>query len=170
MKGCASAGSTTRISSSLPAKIFQHIFPHERSDLSHWRKRLGEAGVAAGREPAGRSWGWRVTWPRPQAGHGRYHGATEGHHLSDRAKLLHVAIKGLNRLVRRHGVRLAAILFSRRQGRRDDGGPLRPCQTVQGGINGSSCTSCAAAWAGSSATSAARSRVSQLWRRCLHSL
>jgi hypothetical protein len=25
----------------------------------------------------------------------------------------------------------AAILFSRRQGRRDDGGPLRPCQTVQ---------------------------------------
>jgi hypothetical protein len=23
-------------------KFFQHAFPHERSDLSHWRKRLGE--------------------------------------------------------------------------------------------------------------------------------
>jgi hypothetical protein len=23
-------------------EFFQHAFPHERSDLSHWRKRLGE--------------------------------------------------------------------------------------------------------------------------------
>ncbi|MCK1668918.1 hypothetical protein [Bradyrhizobium sp. 153] len=23
-------------------KFFQHVFPHERSDLSHWRKRLGD--------------------------------------------------------------------------------------------------------------------------------
>jgi hypothetical protein len=23
-------------------EFFQHVFPHERSDLSHWRKRLGE--------------------------------------------------------------------------------------------------------------------------------
>jgi len=25
-----------------PSKFFQHEFPHERSDLSHWRKRLGD--------------------------------------------------------------------------------------------------------------------------------
>jgi IS5 family transposase len=23
-------------------EFFQHVFPHERSDLSHWRKRLGD--------------------------------------------------------------------------------------------------------------------------------
>jgi len=23
-------------------EVFQHVFPHERSDLSHWRKRLGD--------------------------------------------------------------------------------------------------------------------------------
>lgn len=23
-------------------ELFQHAFPHERSDLSHWRKRLGD--------------------------------------------------------------------------------------------------------------------------------
>ena len=23
-------------------EFFQHAFPHERSDLSHWRKRLGD--------------------------------------------------------------------------------------------------------------------------------
>ncbi|MFK4581297.1 hypothetical protein ABIF83_004744 [Bradyrhizobium ottawaense] len=39
MRGCASAGSTTRISGE---EFFQHAFPHERSDLSHWRKRLGD--------------------------------------------------------------------------------------------------------------------------------
>src|ERR1700709_2453494 len=152
-------------------EFFQHAFPHERSDLSHWRKRLGDKLELLLAESL-------------RVAHGA--GALRGQDLKrvtvdttvqpkaitfpTDAKLLHAAIKGLNRLVRRHGVGLAAILFSRRQGRRDDGGPLRPCQTVQGGINGSSCTSCAAAWAGSSATSAARSRVSQLWRRCLHSL
>src|SRR5258705_156379 len=40
MRGSASAGSMTRISSTSPAK--SHAFPHERSDLSHWRKRLGD--------------------------------------------------------------------------------------------------------------------------------
>ncbi len=66
-------------------EFFQHIFPHERSDLSHWRKRLGDklelllaeslrVAHEAGAQPA------------PQAGHGRHHGATEGHHLSDRCQ------------------------------------------------------------------------------------
>ena len=43
-----------------------------------------QAGVAAGREPAGVARGRRVTRPRPQAGHGQHHGAAEGDHLPDR--------------------------------------------------------------------------------------
>ncbi|MGY4456569.1 hypothetical protein ACVWYI_000529 [Bradyrhizobium sp. LB13.1] len=68
-------------------EFFQHAFPHERSDLSHWRKRLGDKfGAAAGGEPAGGARGRRVTRPGPQARHRRHHGAAEGHHLSDRCQ------------------------------------------------------------------------------------
>jgi hypothetical protein len=43
MRRCVSVGSMTPISSTSPARsFFQHAFPHERSDLSHWKKRLGE--------------------------------------------------------------------------------------------------------------------------------
>ncbi|MGY4496138.1 IS5 family transposase [Bradyrhizobium sp. GM24.11] len=88
-------------------EFFQHAFPHERSDLSHWRKRLGdklelllaeslrvahEAGALRGQDLK------RVTvdttvQPKAIA-------------FPTDAKLLHAAIKGLNRLARRHGVRL----------------------------------------------------------------
>ena len=87
--------------------FFQHSFPHERSDLSHWRKRLGDkldlllaeslrvahdSGALRTRDLA------RVTvdttvQPKNIA-------------FPTDAKLLHAAIKGLNRLARRHGVRL----------------------------------------------------------------
>ena len=88
-------------------EFFQHAFPHERSDLSHWRKRLGdklelllaeslrvahEAGALRGQDLK------RVTVDttvQPKA-------IT----FPTDAKLLHAAIKGLNRLARRHGVRL----------------------------------------------------------------
>src|SRR5882724_11672076 len=88
-------------------EFFQHTFPHERSDLSHWRKRLGdklelllaeslrvahEAGALRGQDLK------RVTVDttvQPKA-------IT----FPTDAKLLHAAIKGLNRLARRHGVRL----------------------------------------------------------------
>src|SRR6187402_1857513 len=88
-------------------EFFQHEFPHERSDLSHWRKRLGdklelllaeslrvahEAGALRGNDLK------RVTVDttvQPKA-------IT----FPTDAKLLHAAIKGLNRLARRHGVRL----------------------------------------------------------------
>jgi IS5 family transposase len=88
-------------------EFFQHAFPHERSDLSHWRKRLGdklelllaeslrvayEAGALRGQDLK------RVTIDttvQPKA-------IT----FPTDAKLLHAAIKGLNRLARRHGVRL----------------------------------------------------------------
>jgi len=87
--------------------FFQHTFPHERSDLSHWRKRLGDkldlllaeslrvahaSGALRTRDLA------RVTvdttvQPKNIA-------------FPTDAKLLHAAIKGLNRLARHHGVRL----------------------------------------------------------------
>ena len=88
-------------------EFFQHAFPHERSDLSHWRKRLGdklEVLLAESLRVAHESGALRskdlarvtvdttvqpknVTFPTD-------------------AKLLHAAIKGLNRLVHQHGVRL----------------------------------------------------------------
>jgi IS5 family transposase len=88
-------------------EFFQHQFPHERSDLSHWRKRLGdklELLLAESLRVAHQSGALRtqdlkrvtvdttvqpknVTFPTD-------------------AKLLHAAIKGLNRLARQYGVRL----------------------------------------------------------------
>src|SRR6478735_1070573 len=88
-------------------EFFQHAFPHERSDLSHWRKRLGDklelllaeslrvahaSGALRTRDLA------RITvdttvQPKNVA-------------FPTDAKLLHAAIKGLNRLARRHGVSL----------------------------------------------------------------
>src|SRR3954447_7111721 len=64
-------------------EFFQHTFPHERSDLSHWRKRLGDK-LELLLTAAGGARGRRITRPGPQAHHGRHHGAAEGHHLSDR--------------------------------------------------------------------------------------
>jgi len=87
--------------------FFQHEFPHERSDLSHWRKRLGgkldlllaeslrlahQAGALRTRDLK------RVTVDttvQPKA-------IT----FPTDAKLLHAAIKGLNRLANKSGVRL----------------------------------------------------------------
>ena len=85
----------------------EHEFPHERSDLSHWRKRLGdrlELLLAESLRVAHASGALRskdlarvtvdttvqpknITFPTD-------------------AKLLHAAIKGLNRLADKHGVRL----------------------------------------------------------------
>ena len=82
-------------------------FPHERSDLSHWRKRLGdklELLLAESLRVAHASGALRTkdlarvtvdTTVQPKA-------IT----FPTDAKLLHAAIRGLNRLARRHGVRL----------------------------------------------------------------
>jgi transposase, IS5 family len=88
-------------------EFFQHAFPHERSDLSHWRKRLGdklelllteslrvahESGALRTRDLA------RVTVDttvQPNA-----------ISFPTDAKLLHAAIRGLNRLAGKYGVRL----------------------------------------------------------------
>ncbi|MGH8415385.1 MAG: IS5 family transposase [Gammaproteobacteria bacterium] len=88
-------------------EFFQHEFPHERSDLSHWRKRLGdklELLLAESLRVAHASGALRArdlarvtidTTVQPKA-------IT----FPTDAKLLHAAIKGLNRLARKHGVRL----------------------------------------------------------------
>src|SRR6185369_16357231 len=88
-------------------EFFQHEFPHERSDLSHWRKGLGnklELLLAESLRVAHQSGALRtrdlkrvtvdttvqpkdITFPTD-------------------AKLLHAAIQGLNRLAQKHGVRL----------------------------------------------------------------
>ena len=88
-------------------EFFQHEFPHERSDLSHWRKRLGdklELLLAESLRVAHASGALRTkdlarvtvdTTVQPKA-------IT----FPTDAKLLHAAIRGLNRLARKHGVRL----------------------------------------------------------------
>src|SRR5664279_2042059 len=88
-------------------EFFQHEFQHERSDLSHWRKRLGDKlelllaeslRVAHGAGALRSQDLKRVTVDttvQPKA-------IT----FPTDAKLLHAAIKGLNRLASRHGVRL----------------------------------------------------------------
>ena len=87
--------------------FFQHTFPHERSDLSHWRKRLGERLdllLAESLRVAHESGALRTrdlkrvtvdTTVQPKAVS-----------FPTDAKLLHAAIRGLNRLARSHGVRL----------------------------------------------------------------
>jgi IS5 family transposase len=88
-------------------EFFQHEFPHERSDLSHWRKRLGdklELLLAESLRVAHASGALRTrdlarvtvdTTVQPK-----------NITFPTDAKLLHAAIKGLNRLAQKHGVRL----------------------------------------------------------------
>ena len=88
-------------------EFFQHEFPHERSDLSHWRKRLGDKLdllLAESLRVAHQSGALRTkdlarvtvdTTVQPK-----------NITFPTDAKLLHAAIKGLNRLALRHGVRL----------------------------------------------------------------
>jgi IS5 family transposase len=88
-------------------EFFRHAFPHERSDLSHWRKRIGdklelllaeslrvahESGALKTRRLA------RVTVDTTVQ--------PKNVTFPTDAKLLHAAIKGLNRLARKHGIRL----------------------------------------------------------------
>jgi len=88
-------------------EFFQHEFPHERSDLSHWRKRLGdklELLLAESLRVAHESGALRTrdlkrvtvdTTVQPK-----------NISFPTDSKLLHAAIKGLNRLAYKHGVRL----------------------------------------------------------------
>src|ERR1044071_5926125 len=87
-------------------EFFQHRFPHERSDLSHWRKRLGsklELLLAESLRVAHEAGALRTkdlkrvtvdTTVQPKA-------IT----FPTDAKLLHAGSGGLTRLVKEHGVR-----------------------------------------------------------------
>jgi len=89
------------------AEFFQHAFPHERSDLSHWRQRLGdklELLLAESLRVAHASGALRLkdlarvtvdTTVQPK-----------NITFPTDAKLLHAAIRGLNRLAKKHGVRV----------------------------------------------------------------
>ena len=88
-------------------EFFQHAFPHERSDLSHWRQRLGDkldlllaeslrvAHEAGALRPQDLKRVTVDTTVQPKA-------IT----FPTDAKLLHAAIRGLARLARKHGVKL----------------------------------------------------------------
>jgi IS5 family transposase len=88
-------------------EFFQHVFPHERSDLSHWRNRLVDkldlllteslsvAHDAGALRPQDLKRVTVDTTVQPKA-------IT----FPTDAKLLHAAIRGLGRLARRHGVKL----------------------------------------------------------------
>ncbi len=88
-------------------EFFQHAFPHERSGLSHWRKRLGERLellLAESLRVAHKSGALR---PRDLA-RVTVDTTVQPKNITfpTDAKLVHAAIKGLNRLARQHGVRL----------------------------------------------------------------
>ena len=88
-------------------EFFQHEFPHERSDLSHWRKRLGdklEVLLAESLRVAHASGALRTrdlkrvtvdTTVQPK-----------NITFPTDAKLLHAAINGIVRLAKKHGVQL----------------------------------------------------------------
>ena len=70
-------------------EFFQHEFPHERSDLSHWRKRLGdklELLLAESLSVKGRPQHRRAAHTRSKTGHGGHHRAAQGHHLPNRCQ------------------------------------------------------------------------------------
>ncbi|SCB56127.1 Transposase domain [Bradyrhizobium shewense] len=88
-------------------EFFQHAFAHERSDLSHWRKRLGDKLALLLAESL------RVAHEARALRSQDLKRVTVGTMVQPTAitfrtdaKLLHAAIKGLNRLARRHRVRL----------------------------------------------------------------
>ena len=87
-------------------EFFQHSFPHERSDLSHWRQRLGdklELLLAESLRVAHEAGALRTKDLKRVTG---THVQPKAISFPTDAKLLHAAISGLARLARKHGVKL----------------------------------------------------------------
>src|SRR5438309_3809554 len=147
-------------------EFFQHEFPHERSDLSHWRKRLGnklELLLAESLRVAHESGALRTkdlarvtvdTTVQPK-----------NITFPTDAKLLHAAIKGLTRLARKHGVRLRQSYLRIAKRAAMMAGRYAQIATAD------SCAFCAPGSAGSFATSVVRSQATRTSRRhsCGHS-
>jgi IS5 family transposase len=105
-------------------EFFQHEFRHERSDLSH-----GGSGSAISLSCCWpRACGWRTRSARcerrPSAGHGRYHGAAQGHHVPHRRQALARGRQGAQPPSQKTRRAASAILSACRQVRGDDGGSL----------------------------------------------
>ena len=88
-------------------EFFQHAFPHERSELSHWRKRLGDKLELLPAESL------RVAYASGALRSKDLKRVTvdttvQPNNISfpTDAKLLHAGIRGLNRRVTKHGVKL----------------------------------------------------------------
>src|SRR4029079_12223833 len=146
-------------------EFFQHEFPHERSDLSHWRKRLGdklELLLAESLRVAHASGALRTrdlkrvtvdTTVQPKA-------IT----FPTDAKLLHAAIKGLNRLASKHAVPLRqSYMRIAKRAAMMAGRTLMPNSSTATVAN---CASCARGSAASSAISDAGSWARQSLRPC----
>ena len=88
-------------------EFFQHSFPHERSGLSHWRKRLGDRLELLLAESLRVAHGSGALRPRDLA-RVTVDTTVQPKNITfpTDAKLLQAALNGLNRLARRHGVRL----------------------------------------------------------------
>jgi transposase, IS5 family len=88
-------------------EFFQHEFAHERSDLSHWRKRLGPKLELLLAESLRVAHATEALRPKDLA-RVTVDTTVQPKNITfpTDAKLLHAAIKGLNRLARQHRVRL----------------------------------------------------------------
>ena len=123
---CVNVGSMTPISSTSPARSSSSAFPHERSDLSHWRKApRREARASTGREPAGRARGQRVAHEGPQAGHGRHHRAAQAIR-ADRRQVAACRDPGAQSPRPQARNTAATVLSAHCEAGRDDGGALCP--------------------------------------------
>lgn len=134
------------------------VFPHESSTVSHWHKRLGYklellladslrvAHAAGALRSQDLKWVTVDRTVQPKA-------------ITFYAKLLHAAIRRINRLARQHGVRLRQSHFRVSKAASMIAGRHANAKQLVG-ISGS-CVCCAAFWAGSSATSVTRSRARQ---------
>ncbi|MGY3532963.1 hypothetical protein ACVILK_003447 [Bradyrhizobium embrapense] len=139
-------------------EFFQHAFLHKRSDLSHWRKRLGDKPELLLAESL------RVVHEAGALPSQDFKRVTVDTAVQPKAitfptnvKLLHAAINGLNRLARKHGVKLRQSYLRIAKTAAMMAG--RYAHAKQFKRHQRQFASCAAGWAGSSAISAARSKA-----------
>ena len=88
-------------------EFFQHVLPARAlgpEPLEEAARR--QAGASSGREPAGGACERRAADQGPGAGHGRHHGAAQGHYLPDRRQAVARGDQGAQPSGKKHGVRL----------------------------------------------------------------
>src|SRR5262249_37433747 len=111
-------------------EFFQHEFPHERSDLSHWRKRLGgklELLLAESLRVAHESGALRTRdLARVRVGP---HGAAQDHPLHNRGKVFPARNKGATPPGRKAGGGAGEMVWAPPQARRHDGRALSQSKT-----------------------------------------